>query len=243
MKVRWRRRGLPRVSLPGRSPVRWLVTACGLGVLVVALIGGAEPYRQTREFRAVAACEQGGGGCFETERGSIADRRTYTTTSTQTDANGHSTTTTTTHFEVTWQRADGSRRARDVPSDFYSKAREGDAAELRLWRGEVVGVQVTGAEAWFLPTSGSTLRWWLHLGFLGLGVLLWGLFLGWWDGLFMLAFRTFAWMFLSFVPVSATTHALAYGWPGGWGLVGELAMAGVFTAIAGGMLYTSLDGW
>jgi hypothetical protein len=37
--------------------------------------------------------------------------------------------------------------------------------------------------------AGQTLGYWLYLAHFGLGVLLWGLIFGWWDGLFMLAFR------------------------------------------------------
>ncbi|MEV4109376.1 hypothetical protein [Nonomuraea sp. NPDC049695] len=234
-----------RVSLPKRSPGRWIVIALGLGVLVAALAGAAGPYRQTREFREVVACERGIGDCFGSEAGSIAGRRTYTTTSTTTsnDGNGqtHTTTTTTTHYEVTWRRADGSRQARDVSSGFYTKAKEGQPATLRLWRGEVVGVEVMGDAQWFLPKSGATLDVWLYLAFFGLGVLLWGLLFGWWDGFFMLGFRTFAWMFMSFLPVDTATNALAYGLDTGADLVWEIVFALFFAGIAAGMLFGSLD--
>ncbi|WP_328498742.1 hypothetical protein OHS59_42840 [Streptomyces sp. NBC_00414] len=231
------------VSLPGGLLGRWLVVAIGVGVLVVGLVGAAEPFRQTREFREVVACDRGGHECFTDEEGSVAGRRTYTTTSTHTDADGNTYTSTTTHHEVTWRRADGSRQARDVSSRFYSKAEEGQPVRLRLWRGEVVGVEVMGAAQWFLPKSGSTLNAWLYVAFLGLGILLWGLLFGWRDGLFMLAFRTFSWMFMSFQPVSLTTHALAYGLPTGTALVVDIVFALVFTGIAAGMLLATLDRW
>ncbi|GAA3257285.1 hypothetical protein [Nonomuraea helvata] len=235
-----------RVSLPQRSLRRWIVVALGLGVLVAALAGAAGPLRQTQEFHQVMACERGVGDCFGSEPGSIAGRRTYTTTSTttHTDANGstYTTTSTTTHYEITWQRADGSRQARDVSSSLYSKAKQGQPATLRLWRGEVVGVEVMGGAQWFLPKSGTTLGGWLYLAFFGLGVLLWGLLFGWWDGLFMLAFRTFAWMFMSFLPVDMTTDALAYGLPTGTDLVVQILFALFFTGIAGALLFGSLNG-
>ncbi|MEV0936924.1 hypothetical protein ACIBMX_41610 [Streptomyces phaeochromogenes] len=251
MRLR-RFRLLPRrLSLPKRSLGQWIVVALGLGVIVAALVGAADPYRQTREFREVVACERATSDCFGSEPGSIVDRRTYTTTSTttHTDANGHTytTTTTTTHYEVTWQRADGSRQARDVSSGFYAKAKEGQSAILRVWRGEVVGVEVMGDAQWFLPKSGAVLNAWLYLAFFGLGVLLWGVLFGWWDGLFMLAFRTFAWMFMSFLPVSMTTEALAYGLSTGADLVLEIVFGLFAIGIAGGMLLTSLvaslDDW
>jgi hypothetical protein len=243
MRLR-RFRLLPRrVSLPERSLGRWIVVAIGLGVLVAALAGAADPYRQTREFREVVACDRGVGECFGSEAGSIVGQRTYTTTSTDTDGNGNTSTSTTTHYEVTWQRADGSRQARDVSSSFYSKAKEGQPATLRLWRGEVVGVEVMGDAQWFLPKSGAALNAWLYLAFFGLGVLLWGLLFGWWDGFFMLTFRTFTWMFMSFLPVDMTTGYLAYGLATGADLVIEIVFALFFTGIAGGMLFGSLDDW
>jgi hypothetical protein len=243
MRLRRYRRWPRRLSLPERSLGRWIVVALGLGVLVTALAAAAGPYRQTQEFREVVACEQSVGDCFGKEPGSIAARRTYTTTTTSTDANGNSSTTTTTHYEVTWQRANGSRQTRDVSSSFYLKAQEGQPATLRLSRGEVVGVEVMGGVQWFLPESGKTLGYWLELAFFGLGVLLWGLLFGWWDGFFMLAFRTFAWMFMSFVPVDMTTDALAYGLDGGVGLVIHIVLGVFFAGVAGVILIGSLEHW
>lgn len=235
-----------RVSLPRRPLGRWIVIVLGLGVLVAGLVGGTDSYRQTREFREVVACERGGGDCFGNEAGSIVGRRTYTTTSTTTytDANGHThtSTTTTTHYEVTWRRADSSRQTRDVSASFYSKAKKGQPATLRLWRGEVVGVEVAGDAQWYLPESAATLSAWFYLAFFGLGVLLWGLLFGWWDGFFMLAFRTFAWMFLGLLPVGMVTDALAYGLSTGANLVLELVFALFFAGVAGSLLLGSLDG-
>ncbi|XVQ06973.1 hypothetical protein ACQP1W_30590 [Spirillospora sp. CA-255316] len=232
-----------RVSLPKRSLGRWIVVVLGLGVLVAALAAAAGPYQQTRQFRQVVACERSIGDCFGNERGSIAGRRTYTTTTTHTDANGHTSTTTTTHYEVTWQRANGSRQTREVPQSFYRKARQGQPATLRLRHEEVVGVEVMGGTHWFLPKSGETLVQWLYLAYLGLGVLLWGLLFGWWDGFFMLTIRTFAWMFMSIVPINMTTDALAYGLDTGVDLVIEIVMGVFSTVIPGWMLFLSLDEW
>ena len=243
MRLRRYSRFRVRGSLPGRSVRRWIVVALGIAVLGVAFAGAAEPYRQTREFRAVVACERQAAGCFDEEPSSIVGRRTYTTTSTTSNADGTTSTTTTTHHEITWQRADGSRHERDVSSSFYDRTREGQPADLRLWQGKVVGVEVEGVAEWFLPESGTSLGRWLHLAFLGLGVLLWGLLFGWWDGFFMLVFRTFAWMFMSFAPVNVTTHALAYGFEFDSGLVVTIAFGIAFTGIAGAMLVGSLNRW
>lgn len=233
------------ISLPKRSLWRWTVSLLGLSVLGAALVGAADPYRQTQEFREVVTCERGTGDCFGRETGSVVGRRTYTTTSTTTysDGNGqtHTSTTTTTHYEVTWKRADDSRQTRDVSPSFYAKAKEGQPATLRLWREEVVGVEVIGEVQWFLPKSGAILNGWLYLAVFGLGVLLWGLLFGWWDGFFMLAFRLFCWMFMSFLPVSLVTDALAYDLSTGGELVVEIAFALLFVGIAGGMLFASLD--
>ncbi|MBY8856189.1 hypothetical protein K7711_06855 [Nocardia sp. CA2R105] len=210
----------------------------GLGVIVAALYSAAGPYRQIREFRAVMTCEHNSGGCLDSERGSIADRRTYTTVETQTDSNGSMTTTVITHYEVTWQRADGSRQPRQVSRSFYDKAAKRTPVTLRLWHQEVVGVQVAGGAEWFLPKSGEALGYRFGLAFLGLGMLLWGLLFGWWDGILLLFFRTCIWMFMGFVLVGTTTHALAYGlntWPY---LILEIALV----AIGGGMLLVSIDG-
>lgn len=226
-----------------RSGWRWVLAGLGLVVLVVALIGSAGPFRQTQEFRAAVQCHGGEDACFGDEPGTIVDRDTYTTTSTSGGTNGQpGTTTTTTHYRVTWQRAGGDRESHDVSSAFYGKAEVGQPANLRTWRGEVVGLEVMGATAWFLPESGRSFGYWLYLAHFGLGLLLWGLFFGWWDGPFMMAFRLLAWMFLSFVPVAMITDALTYGLAPGLDLVLYLVFGLLFVGVAGGMLISTLVG-
>jgi hypothetical protein len=222
-------------SLPGRSVLRWIVVAVGLGVLVVALACAAEPYRQTREFRAVVACERQAAGCFDHEPGTIVGKRTYTTTSTTTSPDGATTTTFIPHYEVTWQRADGSREARDVPSSFYDATREGQPADLRLWRGQVVWLEVDGVAERFLPEPGTSLGYWLYLAVFGFGVLMSGLLAGW-DGFVPLVLRTAAWMIMSFLPVSLTTHALAYGWELDFSFVVTVVVSIAVVALAVRML-------
>lgn len=234
---RWR--PFRQASLPGRSRTRWIVVGCGLAILVAAVVGGVGPFQQTGDFRRAVGCDD----CFGTDHGSITARRTYTTTSTSTDANGNTSTRTDTHYELGWQRSDGTKQSRDVSKDFYDKATEGRPADLRIWRGEVVAIEVMGATERFLPNSSRTLVCWIYLGFFGIGVLLWGLFFGWWDGLFMLAFRTFAWMFLVFVPASLFTHALAYGFDVDTGFVVQLVLGLFFVGIALALLAGSFAGW
>lgn len=82
-----------------------------------------------------------------------------------------------------------------------------------------------------------------RLAWLGLGLALWALLAGWWDGWFMLAFRTFAWMFLSVTPVDFLTDALAYGPPTGTALVVDVVFGVFATAVAGGMLFATLSRW
>ncbi|MDG4767578.1 hypothetical protein O7632_26310 [Solwaraspora sp. WMMD406] len=220
--------------------VRGLVIAAGLVALATGLVGAAEPYQQTRAFHRVVECEQQrSGNCFDSEPGSIVGRRIYTTTSTHTDAEGHTWTTTHTHYEITWQRADGRRQARDVTSAFYRAVGEGTAATLRLWRDEVVGIEAAGLSHWFVPESGHRLSGWLHLAWLGTGVLLWGLF-GWWDGLFMLGFRVLAWMFMSIMPVWGAISVLAYGWSSGAEVVVQVVFGVLFTGVSAAMLIASL---
>lgn len=232
---RWR--AFRGVRWPGRSVARWVVVGIGAAIVAGAIVGGAGPLQQTQSFHRAVGCDD----CFGTDRGSITARETYTTTSTSTDANGNSNTRTETHYEITWRRSDGSTQSRDVSKNFYDKATEGQPADLRIWRGEVVGVEVMGATERFLPGSSRTLVYWIYLGFLGLGVLLWGLLFGWWDGLFMLAYRTFAWMFLVLMPASMVTHGLAYGFEFGTGTIIQLVLAVLFAAIAVALLVGSLS--
>jgi len=149
------------------------VAVFGLGVLVAALAASADPYRQTRQFHQVVTCERSAGDCFGSEQGFITGRR-YTTS---TDSDGNPSTT----YEVTWQRADGSRQTRDVSRSLYRKAEQGQPVTLRLWQEEVVGLEVADKEQWFLPKPGKILGYWLFLASSGLWALLWGLLSGRWQ--------------------------------------------------------------
>lgn len=182
----------------------------GLVLLVIGFDTAGEPFRQVREFRAVVTCEERGRDCFGHEAGLIVNRHTYTTTTTHTDANGHTTTTTTTHYEITWQRADGTRQTREISPGFYDAVEQNQPADLRVWRGEVIGIEVPGGAEWFLPHPGNRLIWCLYLAALGLGVLLWGLF-GWWDGWFMAIWRFGAWSFAWLPLLSLTSYLVSYG--------------------------------
>jgi hypothetical protein len=98
------------------------LVALGLALLAAAFAGAADPYRQTRAFSEVMACDQGAGNCFGTEPGFVVGRRTYTTDTTHTDANGMTSTTATTHYEITWHRG---RRDRAGPGRVVGVLRQG----------------------------------------------------------------------------------------------------------------------
>lgn len=230
-------RGLPRRHSPGRSLWRWITVVAGVAVVGVALSWAVEPYQQTQEFRQQVGCDRNAPGCFGSEPGLIASRRTYTTSHYH---DGHQSGETT-HYEITWQRADGSQQSQDVSRGLYIKAAEGQPAILRTWRGEVVGVEVMGGAQWFQPQPSRSLAGWLHLAWFGLGVAVWGWALGWWDGLFMFAWRTGVWMFISLVPVSLTTEILAYGWPND--PIATIVVVLFFVGVPGYMLISWLKNW
>ena len=219
---------------------QYVVMAVGFAVLATGLTFAAGPFRDTRDFHRTVGCET---TCFASEDGHIRSKRTYTTTSTYTDANGSTRTDTTTHWELTWERPDGRRESRDVSANVYRHAEPDAPARLRIWHGAVVGVEVMGATQWFLPPSGESLGGWLYVTWFGLGVLLWGLVIGRWDGLFMLVFRTMGWMFIAIMPIQIMTNAFAYGLPSGAALAWQLVFGVFFTGIAVILVLGSLGDW
>ncbi|WP_067831603.1 hypothetical protein [Actinomadura kijaniata] len=66
---------------------------------------------------------------------------------------------------------------------------------------------------------------------------------GWWDGFFLLAFRTFCWMFMSFVPVGLVEDVVAFGLEVDVGLAVYAGVAVLFTAVPLWMLWITLDRW
>ncbi len=220
---------------------RWfraLLVLLGLGVTVLGIVRAAGPFHDVREFRTLVDCERR-AECFDRAPGTIVGRDTYTTTST--DGDGH--TTTSTHYEVTWEDAGGRRSTKDVSNAFYRAVREGTPAELRLWRGDVVGLKVDGGEQWFLPSVGYALAGWLFLAAMGFGVLAWGLLFGWWDGWFHLCFRLFCWVFFTVVLLGSAVGVLAYGFDSGWALVRDVLGFLFVFGVASAMLLGSLDRW
>ena len=217
---------------------RWVMVLLGVSVMVGALVAAVEPYRQTRQFREVVACEENVGGCFVREQGSIAGRRTYTTT--HTDSEGH--TSTTRHYEVTWQRADGSRESREVPSGFYAKVRAGQPATLRVWRQEVVAVEAAGAREWFLPTPAGLFVVWLFVAHFGLGLLVRGLLAARRRGPSLFFFYVLGWLVMGSGPILAGADVLALGLSAGLDL-GELVAYALLTVVGGLFVRGSFEMW
>jgi hypothetical protein len=214
-----------------------VVAGLGLVLLIAALVAAAGPYRQTRQFRTVAACQAKGENCFAGEQGFIRAKRSWTTSTTQTDAGGNPSTTTTEHYGVTWQRADGTRESREVSRAFYRRAEPDAAATFRLFRGEVVGVRVAGGSEWFLPAAGRALTWWLGLAWSGMGLVLAGLF-ALWGGAIETAIRATAWLCAGAALIGTATSTLAFGPHFG---VWDIVIPVLVLAFSAGMLVLSLS--
>jgi hypothetical protein len=216
----------------------WLAAAIGLGVIAVALAAGAGPYRQSREYHRLDRCEEAGAGdCFGRQPVTIVHRRTYIKVTRSDD-----TETRTRVHEVTWERADGGRTTRRVSRAIHDAAVEGRPADLRTWRGEVVGVEVAGVEQWFTPRAGWSLAGWLGLGWFGLGIVLWGLLVRWWDGVFMLVLRAFFWTLTAAMPATLAMGFALYGWDTDGparSMVIAVVVALVFTAFPAGLLWAT----
>jgi hypothetical protein len=95
-----------------------------------------------------------------------------------------------------------------VGSQTYDEVRTGDRSEVRLWRGEVVGLEVRGRTYSYAPSSQSGVLPWLALGCLLLAAGAWGAMSGRLSGL--LAFPNFGWPFV----------AVGVGWLGSMALFG-----------------------
>lgn len=131
---------------------RGLIAVIGLVVVVIGLDSAREPFREVREFRAVVACAESSRDCFGHETGLIADRRTHTTPETTSVGSGHSWTSTKTHYEITPQRADGTRHTREVSPGFYDVVAHNQRVDLRLWRKDVVGIETPATRSGSFPT-------------------------------------------------------------------------------------------
>ncbi|MFE5633250.1 hypothetical protein [Streptomyces sp. NPDC056470] len=145
----------------------------------------------------------GGGGGMATAGGSTGG---VVAGGVSTGGGGGGTTCTTYHdVEVEWP---GRSAWLAVGSATYDDVKAGDRAEVRLWRGEAVGLKVAGRTHSYAPSSESGVSWWLALGCLILAAGVWGVVSGRLSGL--LAFPNFGWLFV----------AAGVGWLGAMALFG-----------------------
>lgn len=180
---------------------RGLAVVIGLVLLTIGIVGAVEPFRQTREFRAVVACEERSGDCLNHETDLIVDRRMSTAWGGEHPD---------TRNQVVVQRP-GGMQYREILERFNTNATPNQSADLWFWRGELVGIEMPADAEWFLPESSKQLIWWLILAALGLGILLWGLFFGWWDGWGMAFWRIGSWALAWLALLEMATRLASYG--------------------------------
>ncbi|MGW7428377.1 hypothetical protein ACWGIN_02395 [Streptomyces sp. NPDC054861] len=156
----------------------------------------------------------GGGGGMATAGGSTGG----TVTGGVTAGGGTGGTTCTTYYdvEVEWP---GRTAWLAVGSETYEEARAGDRAEVRLWKGEVVRLEVRGHSHAYAPSSQSGVLPWLALGCLILAAGAWGAVSGRLSGLF--AFPNFGWLFV----------AAGVGWLGSMALFGGNPLVWAFAIV------------
>ncbi|MFG2098499.1 hypothetical protein [Streptomyces sp. NPDC048612] len=145
----------------------------------------------------------GGGGGMASAGGSTGGAVTGGVTA----GGGGGGTTCTTYYDVEVEWPDRTVWLA-VESETYDEVRTGDRAEVRLWRGEVVGLKVRGRTHSYAPSSQSGVLSWLALGCLLLAAGAWGVVSGRLSGL--LAFPNFGWLFV----------AIGVGWLGAMALFG-----------------------
>ncbi|MEU1088424.1 hypothetical protein ABZ401_16625 [Streptomyces sp. NPDC005892] len=222
--------GYGRGGQRGRLPV-WLrvlvVLAAGWGAF---LFGQqvADGYTATEEYRNAPVCAAGSAGgsavghadageeCVRREAGTVLGRRTgehCTYDGTSGDA-GSGTTTCSTYYDVQVERP-GHTDWLSVGPGAYDEAEKGDRAEVRLWRGEIVGLEVPGHTETYAPSSQSGVFWRLAAGCLILLVGGWGVVSGRLSSLF--AFHSFGLLFVAFGTAWLGSMALFGGHPLTWG--------------------------
>ncbi|WP_237532545.1 hypothetical protein [Streptomyces sp. SID8352] len=127
-------------------------------------------------------------------------------------------TTCTTYHDLKVQRP-GLTTWLGVESMTYDDAREGDRAEVRLWRGDVVELRVRGHIDSYAPSSQRAVLPWIALGCLILAGGAWALLSGRFSGLF--AFPNFGLLFV----------AVGVGWLGSMALFGGHPAVWVFAIV------------
>ncbi|MGW0366288.1 hypothetical protein [Streptomyces sp. NPDC002990] len=202
----------------------WLL---GLVVLAAAL-GGllsaqaiVDGYRATDVYRQAPVCE--GEGCVQVRMGEVRDRDTgerCTSNGTSTGATGGESCTTTYALKVAWP---GRSQWLEVGAEAYAEARTGERAQLRLWKDQVVGLEVLGHSRTYAPASQTDMGSSMTLAWLALGVAAWALASG---RLITLLPMGFGWLMVSITILMIGPDVLMWSPVVYWGALTVLA-AGV----------------
>lgn len=215
-----------RASWYERRLSHWLL---GLVVLVAGL-GGllsaqaiVDGYRATVVYQRAPVCE--GEGCVQARTGEVRDRATgerCTSNGTSTGATGGETCTTTYSLKVVWP---GRSQWLEVGGEAYTEARTGERAQLRVWKGQVVGLEVLGHSRTYPPASQTDMRPSMLLAWLALGVAAWALASG---RVITLLPMGFGWFMVSVLLLMIGPDVLMWSPPVYWGAL---------TVLAGGVTY------
>ncbi|HET9379503.1 MAG TPA: hypothetical protein VFP69_01565 [Streptomyces sp.] len=206
--------GNGRNGYGGRLPL-WLRALVVLAAGWAALLCGqqvAGAYGATMDYREAPVCAAGEGGddegCVRREAGTVLDRRTgvqCTSDGTGETAGGGTTCDRYYEVEVEWPGRTGWLTVRPQA---YDEAGRGDRAQVRLWRGDVVGLRVAGHTHAYAPPSEKGILPWLALGCLVVATGAWAAVSGRLSSLF--AFPNFGWLLV----------AIGVGWLGSMALLG-----------------------
>ncbi|WP_329376003.1 energy-coupling factor transporter transmembrane protein EcfT [Streptomyces sp. NBC_01351] len=199
-----------------------VVLAVGLGGLLSAqaIVDG---YRKTVVYQQAPVCE--GDGCVQARTGEVRDRVTgerCTSNGTNTGATGGETCTTTYSLKVVWS---GRSQWLEVGAEAYTEAGTGERAQLRLWKGQVVGLEVLGHSRRYPPASQTDMWPSMALAWLALGVASWALASG---RVITLLPMGFGWFMVSILIFMIGPDVLMWSPPVYWGAL---------TVLAGGVTY------
>ncbi|MDJ0385960.1 hypothetical protein [Streptomyces sp. G-G2] len=155
------------------------------GLVVLAAAFGAllpaksvlDGHRSTVAYRQAPVCAD--DGCVQAAAGEVRDRDTgERCTSTATSAGGASggeSCSTSYSLRIVWP---GGSQWLEVGPEAYAEARTGERAQLRIWKGQVVGLDVLGHSRAYPPASQTDLGPPLILVWLAFGVAGWAVLSG-----------------------------------------------------------------
>jgi hypothetical protein len=178
--------------------VRLLALLLGIAAICGGVAWSGGPYGDAIAFRHAPDCPQlsRARDCIGSESGTIVGTDTYETTGTSSGTEPPDPPVT--HYQVKVRRASGATVSYDVGFEFYQAAGKNTPVQLRLWRGDVVGLSFGGHSQRLQPPSEGTLFWTLALAWAGVGMVLWSA-IG--DGrpyglVGIAGFRVAGWMFI-----------------------------------------------